>query len=1067
MKISNKFKYSLLLLCLLLAGVGNVSAQDYRAIVKGVVTNETGEGVVGATVMVKNESTGFSAGSITNETGEYIVNQLPLGSPYSITVSYVGYGDQKKTGYTLNQGNVLRLDFQLKEESVVMEAVQVVANSLKNSISTTGAATSVTANDLNKLPVNGRNFTSLIDLSPLSTGTSLSGQLASSTNYTIDGMSAKGPTSGGSTTSRNGVPYAISMEAIREFKVVTNEYDVTNGRAGGGTISTVTKSGTNQLHGSAFSFLRSNWLSSQYDIRGNKRTNDFSTYQYGASLGGALVKDRVHFFISWDHQADSRPLYIADLQSAADEKRYSLTADTRDRFLQIARSKYGVSDHAQFGSFDKSQSTDAAFARLDWQINATNLLTFTDNFVNDNNNMGLNDNSSINIYEVYGDVKSLNNSATATLRSVFGPHSTNELKLQHLYTSEKSIPGSELPSANIPRAIVQRVASDINGKTATTTIQLGGQRYCPENFFNHVLQLVDNYYYNTNKVNYTYGFDLMYTHLNSRYGSEANGRYYFTGLDNFEALQPSRYVREVYLDNNEDNQRVRQNILNAGVYAQMQTKLFAGFELMAGLRLDNATYFNKGNFSQLVYDELGLRTDNGLSTFQIQPRVQITWDFNDKHTDILRLGGGIFASDINNYAMINNMVFDGTKVMSIDITNTKDNPNIVPVPNFESYRKDPSTAPGVDLLNNPKYASYAVPTINMNGKDSKVPVVYKANISYTHFFSDRFKLSVNGYMTLGRNNYMYVDRNMVDEPYFRLTAEGNRGVYVPAENIKSNAELDWMDGRKSTKVGRVLELISEGKVNQFAFTVDGTWRYYRDGELSFSYTWNDTKDNTSYNGNVANSATLSQMVVDDPRDLSKMTYSNNQFRHKLVVYGSAPTFWGISVGARFSGIGGTRYSMIVNGNLNGDFVSSNDLAYVYDPNNAATPAYIQEGINSILNNPDAEQSLKDYIRKNFGKVAERNGGVNGFYGTLDLRLAKKFKTFKNQNLEVSVDIFNVANMLSKDWGAGHILGNQYIYSIKGFDQGNKQYTYNVNANAGVSNLNGTPFQVQIGLRYGF
>lgn len=1056
-----------LLLSLLLVGADYMSAQDYRAIVKGVVTDEAGEGVIGATVMVKNESTGFSAGSVTNETGEYIVKQLPLGSPYSITVSYVGYGNQKKTGYTLNQGDVLRLDFQLKEESIVMEAVQVVANSLKNSIATTGAATSVTANDLNKLPVNGRNFTSLIDLSPLSTGSSLSGQLASSTNYTIDGMSAKGPTSGGSTTSRNGVPYAISMEAIREFKVVTNEYDVTNGRAGGGTISTVTKSGTNQLHGSAFAFLRSDWLSSQYDIRGNKRTNDFSTYQYGASLGGALVKDRVHFFISWDHQADSRPLYIADIQSAADEKRYSLTADTRDRFLQIARNKYGVSDHAQFGSFDKSQSTDAAFARLDWQINATNLLTFTDNFVNDNNNMGLSDNSSINIYEVYGDVKSLNNSATATLRSVFGPRSTNELKLQHLYTSEKSMPGRELPSANIPRAIVERVASDIGGKTATTTIQLGGQRYSPENFYNHVLQLVDNYYYNTNKVNYTYGFDLMYTHLNSRYGSEANGRFYFNGLDNFEALQPYRYVREVYLDNNEDNQRVRQNILNAGVYAQLQTKLFPGFELMAGLRLDNATYFNKGNFSQLVYDELGLRTDNGLATFQIQPRVQITWDFNDKHTDILRVGGGIFASDINNYAMINNMVFDGTKVMSVDITNTEANPNIVPVPDFDSYRKDPSTAPGVNLLKDPKYTSYAVPTINMNGKDAKVPVVYKANISYTHFFSDRLKMSVSGYMTLGRNNYMYVDRNIVDAPYFHLTAEGNRGVYVPAANISEKGVSTWMDGRKSEKVGRVLELISEGKVNQFAFTVDGTWRYYKDGELSFSYTWNDTKDNTSYNGNVANSATLSQMVVDDPRDLSKMTYSNNQFRHKLVVYGSAPSFWGISVGARFSGIGGTRYSLAVNGNMNGDFVSSNDLAYIYDPNDAATPAYIKEGINAILNNPNAEQSVKDYIRKSFGKVAERNGGINGFYGTLDLRLAKKFKTFKNQNLEVSVDIFNVINMLSKDWGAGHNLGKQNIYSIKGFDQDAKQYTYNVNANTGVSSLNGTPFQVQIGLRYGF
>lgn len=1065
MKRLFKFKQILLLACVLCLGIVGVQAQDYRAIVQGVVTDETGEGVIGATVLVKNESTGFSAGSITNENGEYIVRQLPLGSPYSISVSYVGYGDQKKTGYTLNQGDVLRLDFQLKEESVVMNAVEVVANSLKNSIPTTGAATSVTSNDLNKLPVNGRNFTSLIDLSPLSTGTSLSGQLASSTNYTIDGMSAKGPTSGGSTTSRNGVPYAISMEAIREFKVVTNQYDVTNGRAGGGTISTVTKSGTNTLTGSAFTFLRSDWLSSPYDIRGNKRSNDFSTYQFGASLGGALVKDRVHFFISWDHQADSRPLYIADIQSAADEKRLNLTADTRDRFLEIARGKYGVSDHAQFGSFGKKQSTDALFARLDWQINATNLLSFTDNLVNDQNNMGLSDNSTINIYEVYGDVHSFNNSALLTLRSVLGPRSTNELKLQHLYTLEKSMPGSELPSSNIPRAIVNNVASEIDGKTALTTIQLGGQRYCPENFYNHVVQLVDNYYYNTNKVNYTYGFDLMYTHLNSLYGSETNGRFYFEGLDDFEAMKPNRYVREVYLDPN--NMRVRQNILNAGIYAQLQTKLFTGFEVMAGLRLDNATYFNKGNFSQLVYDELGLRTDNGLSTFQIQPRLQLTWDFNDKHKDILRLGAGIFASDINNYAMINNMVFDGTKVMSIDIKNTLSEPNIVPIPDFSGYRKDPSTAPGIDLLKDPRYADKAVPTINMNGKDAKVPVVYKANLSYTHFFSDRLKMSVSGYMTLGRNNYMYIDRNMVDEPYFRLTAEANRGVYVPASAIEANGTLNWMAGRKSEKVGRVLELVSEGKVNQFAFTVDGTWRYYKDGELSFSYTWNDTKDNTSYNGNVANSATLSQMVVDDPRDLSKMTYSNNQFRHKLVVYGSAPTFWGITVGARFSGIGGTRYSLIVNGNVNGDFVPSNDLAYIYDPNDNATPEYIREGINSILDNPNAEQGLKDYIRRSFGKVAERNGGVNGFYGTLDLRLAKKFKVYKKQNIEVSVDMFNVANMLSKKWGANHALSAQGIYSITGFDKEAQQYVYNVNANTGVSGLSGTPFQIQLGLRYGF
>ena len=172
----------------------------------------------------------------------------------------------------------------------------------------------------------------------------------------------------------------------------------------------------------------------------------------------------------------------------------------RDLLREVVRSKYGVSDHAQFGSFPKKQNTDAFFARLDWQINATNLFLFTDNLVNDQNNMGLSDNSSINIYEVYGDVHSFNNSALLTLRSVLGPRSTNELKLQHLYTLEKSMPGNELPSSNIPRAIVNNVASEIDDRTALTTIQLGGQRYCPENFYNHVVQLVDNYYYNTNRI---------------------------------------------------------------------------------------------------------------------------------------------------------------------------------------------------------------------------------------------------------------------------------------------------------------------------------------------------------------------------------------------------------------------------------------------------------------------------------------------------------------------------------------------------------------------------------------
>jgi hypothetical protein len=273
-------------------------------------------------------------------------------------------------------------------------------------------------------------------------------------------------------------------------------------------------------------------------------------------------------------------------------------------------------------------------------------------------------------------------------------------------------------------------------------------------------------------------------------------------------------------------------------------------------------------------------------------------------------------------------------------------------------------------------------------------------------------------------------------------------------------------------------LTSLGKVNQYAAVLDGTWQYFKDGDLTFSYTFNDTKDNTSYNGNVANTATLVQAVRDDPRDLSRITYSDNQFRHKVVLFGSLPTFYGVSVGIRYSGIGGTRYSLLSGANTNGDFVTNNnDLAFIFDPNNPAVPANVRTGLAAILDNPEASESIKRYLRKSFGQVAERNGGENAFYGFLDLRVAKKFTFYKKHNIELSGDIFNFMNMLKRTRGVSKNLGNQALYglgvpatsttpALPNFDAANRRFNYRVNT-AGVPNPGGDPFQVQIGMRYNF
>lgn len=1063
-----KQSLSALLILLLCLTLGKTTAQTTQTSIVGVVLENGKNPLPGATVLLRNESTGFSTGTVTNAKGEYSFKELPLGGPYTVRATFVGFGEQRLAGYMLNQGDLIRINLSMQENGQDLEVVEVVASGLKNKVENFGAATAVNARSIATLPVNGRNFTTLTDLSPLAgRGGNLSGQIGSSTNFTIDGMTAKNPTSAGSTTSRSGAPYSISIEAVREFKVITNQYDVVYGRAGGGLISTVTKSGTNQLTGSVFNYTRANWLASKFDIRGNPRTIRFATNQFGFSLGGPIIKDKLHYFVVWDRQQDSRPLIVADVQSPADENRFNVTRATLDRFVNISRAQYGTANSPQYGQFDKVRGSNAGFLRLDWQINDKNLLTIRNNFTSDRNKLGLVDNTAINIFESYGNDFNWDNSLLATLRTSVNPRLTNELKLQHLYTYQLSSPGDQLPSANIPRSLVENVVSSIDGANRSTNIQMGGHRFAQEGFTNNVLQLVNNVYYNTDKAQFTFGTDLMYTHANSVFGSEVNGRFHFTvdgaltALDKFERLQPYRYFREVPL---KDDWSVRGNLWNAGVYGQMATRLTRGLDMTAGLRFDYAHY-PKASLNQAVLQDLKLQTDNRLRSFIAQPRLQFTWDINEQRRDVIRLGAGIFASDINNYAIINNLTFDGSNLATVDVRGAN-----VPTPNFAAYRQN--------YANIPALAPFQLPTINMTGADARVPALYKANISYTRFVTDRLKVSLSGFMSLARNNYTYVDRNMVAEPFFRLANEGNRGVFVPLNTLPANGAGDWLQGRVSQRLGRVLELTSDGKVNQFAAVIDATYRYFRDGEFTASYTWNDTRDNTSYNGNVANTATLVQPVKDDPRNLSRMTYSDNHFRHKVVVYGTLPTFWGVTVGVRYSGLGGTRYTLLSGANSNADFVAGqNDLAFIFDRTSESVPTNVRNGLQAIIDNPNASQSIKDYINKYAGQIAERNGGINGFFGVWDLRASKRIRVYRNHNVELSGDIFNVANMLNRNRGVNRSLGSQALYglgipatgnspAVAPFDRANQRFVYRVNT-AGIVNPSGDPFQVQIGGRYNF
>ncbi|MGC1515895.1 MAG: carboxypeptidase regulatory-like domain-containing protein, partial [Maribacter sp.] len=1023
------------LLLIMLASTLFSFGQATNASIKGKVTDGTGAPLMGTTIIVKNTATGFTSGSITNEDGSYKIQQLPLGGPYTISAQYLGFQEQAKEGFTLNLSDALTLDFNMEESATSLDEVVVSSNTLTKRIQQMGASTKISAGQIKNLPTEGRNFTRLTSLSPLQGGgdLNLGGQRRTSTNVTIDGVNFRNTLTAGE-IGRG--PYTISQEAIREFEVTTNDYDVAQGRQGGGSITSVTKSGTNEFSGSAFFYHRADALQSSFTIQGEEREADFYNSQYGLSLGGPLVKDKLHFFLVYERQDAGDPQFIGNIQSDDDANRLGITQTNLDRFLQIGRTSYGLSDSRQVGQFDRVTEANNLFIRLDWQINDKHRLTLRNLYNQWDNPLSVNDNSNIVIAESFSDFKSEENSTFLSLRSVLSPNVTNEFKVQYQHAERIFSPNSELPSQNIPRAIVQVESELPNGSNSNRSVQLGGQRFTPETNLENQVQLTNTTYVSSGKYNFTFGTDNLITYLETQLSNEQNGRFFFDSLDDFENLNPARYAREVPL---QGSSLVKQTVLDLSAFAQVEFDIVPNLNLAAGIRYDATAFLDAAEFNPTVFNELGIRTDEKPEDFDnIQPRFQLTYNVQGNDRDIIKMGGGIFTSQPHYYAQVNNIQNSGTLLGAIDVTGAD-----VPVPDFPSYRNDSRTVPGVPAGVTP------FSTINAVSKDFEVPTIYKANLSYTHFFGSRYTLGLNAIFSHTTNNYVYQEANLVPEPFF-VTPEG-REVFVPASTIPDNGRADWTDSRISDLVGRTLVLTSDGVLDNVALVLDGSAAIGTDGYVNASFTLNRSKDNSSYNCCVANTSTFLP-VKGDPRDLN-YGFSDNHFDTKMVINGATPTWKGFNLGATIIGEGGSRYTFQAGGNrsANGDFNLGNELAYIFDPTAAGTPQNVIEGYTQILNDPDTPEGYKDYLRESFGGFAQRNGGKNPFRAIVDLRLQKRFDLPKTKHaIELSADVFNVMNLLNKEWGRTNDYGRtNNLMNITGFEQASNSYTYTVNTGAGT------------------
>jgi hypothetical protein len=316
------------LLSLLWPGYASAQARVAGADLQGTVRDGTGAVLVACTITVANTETNVSRAVVSDERGRYVVAALPPGT-YSVTAARSGFRSDRRD-VLLTLGQTVDIDFALaltSSESVVVEASAPIVSASHIEIGSV-----ITQQQIQSLPTNGRNFIGFAALVPgvapdrtplqgaaATSGLSFTGQRARSNNITVDGLDNNDPVLGA-------VRATFSQEAVREFQVLANSYSAEFGKASGGLVNIVTKSGTNVLHGSGFVFFRDKALNAtnyfdRFDTFGNPVSLEkppFRQGQWGGTLGGPLRKDRTFFFVSYEgtNITDSRLVTIGSATAA-------------------------------------------------------------------------------------------------------------------------------------------------------------------------------------------------------------------------------------------------------------------------------------------------------------------------------------------------------------------------------------------------------------------------------------------------------------------------------------------------------------------------------------------------------------------------------------------------------------------------------------------------------------------------------------------------------------------------------------------------------------------------------
>ncbi len=1053
-------KRIILVFGLLVSFLAMVDAQVTTSTIYGKVVDENGQPLEAATVVAIHTPSGTQYGTYTATDGSYRIPNMRVGGPYSIEASYIGYEPTVLNDYYLTVGQKKKISIKMSKTAIELEGVTVTANrSAIMNDDRTGASTSVSRNQLDKLPTISRSAKDFTRLTPSSDGNSFGGRNNKMNNFTLDGSVFNNPfgldaaTPGSQTNAQ-----PVSLDAIDQIQVDIAPYDIKMSGFTGASVNAVTKSGTNNFHGSVFGFYRNQDLTGG-KVRGNKIfVPDLNHLQSGFSIGGPIIKNKLFFFANaeLERRSDLGSNFLAARPGLTGSNVSRVSAADMERVSKILKDHYGYETGAYEGYTHRTDN-QKGIIKLDYNINKDHTLTATYNFLDASRDKNAHpsaigrrgpDQTTLQFENSGYTITNRIQSGIVELKSRFSNTIANNLQVGYTAFRDFRTPRSTpFPTININQAGIRAIVA-------------GHEPFSIHNRLNQdVFQITNNLDYFLEKHTITIGgsfekfsFDNSFN-LGTYAGVFGPG---FASVDAFEDavndgsfdadVAAARATYEKY--GGEDGAwgvdqdtaagyqgwaLAETNVGQLAFYAQDEIAINDNFNLTLGLRIDKPLYFDTPEKAQEsidrnccydpsieYYDVDGKpvkfdQTELPKETPNISPRISFNWDVKGDRSMQLRGGSGMFSGRFP-------FVWVGNQV------------------------------------GNPNWWFYTT-----TASDFRFPQVWRTNIGIDQKFGDGYIASADVIYTKDINAMM-VRNYGLKPPTGTLKGVDNRPYYTSADRAKNpfggptNAYVFT-----NTKVGKSFNI---------SVQLQKTWS--KNMFASIGYDFLNSQDASSIPAEISSDAYARNPAFGH---VNKAVLAPSLYGHKHRVVGAfskkfnyAGNF-GTTISTFFEYVKGGRYSYTYSGDVNNDGSGLNDLIYIPTKADINNMNFDETSFSA----DDQKRALEAFIQQdaymsaNRGKYAGKYAQLRPWYSNWDLRILQEYRLADQRKIELSIDILNVGNMINSSWGVRQNPTNTQPIGVATDADGNVLYSFDPSLKKTYTDDFSllSRWQAQFGLRFVF